>query len=156
VVPSEIRLQRQIIQSSPGAARILYNAAPLDGVLHDIRTAEMAHRFGVSWVTGLKPIWGNFLLLVPLGYFLPWLSPRWRRLRSIALAVFVVAAGLELIQLAGTLAYGFPYRRVDIDTVWINFIGGMIGYGLFKVMVPHLKRLGLVAAHSSGSPASAG
>jgi glycopeptide antibiotics resistance protein len=112
-------------------------------VLHDVQTAERGHRFGLSFYRGLMPIWGNVLLLLPLGFFLPWLSARWRRWKAIALVLLLTAVGFELIQLAGTLAYGFPYMRIDVDTIWLSFIGGMIGFGLFKVMTPHLQLLGM-------------
>jgi len=143
VVPSEIRLQRQMVHNDPTYPRILGNAVPGKGVLHDVQTAERGHRFGLSFYRGLMPIWGNVLLLLPLGFFLPWLSARWRRWKAIALVLLLTAVGFELIQLAGTLAYGFPYMRIDVDTIWLSFIGGMIGFGLFKVMTPHLQLLGM-------------
>jgi glycopeptide antibiotics resistance protein len=142
VVPSEISLQRQMVRSD-GAAKIRYNAVPGRGVFQDVRTAREGHRFGVSWSRALLPIWGNVLLLLPLGCFLPWLWARWRRWQASALAILATAIGFELLQLLGTLAYGFPYKHVDVDTVWLNCIGGMVGYGLFVVTAPLLRRLGL-------------
>ena len=48
---------------------------------------------------------------------------------------------VELLQLLGTVAYGFPFKRFDVDDLWINTLGGLTGYGLWKIMAPLLERL---------------
>lgn len=152
---SEIRLQRRIVRGDPGMPRVLGNAIPGKGILNDVRTAERGRHFGVGWLRGLTPIWGNFVLLLPLGYLLPCISVRWRRWRRIATTLLLTALAFELVQLAASLGYGFPFRRVDVDTVWMSFAGGMVGYALYRTMAPALRQLGLDAL-VGGSTASSG
>ena len=69
---------------------------------------------------------GNIVMFIPLGYLLPmiWTKLRsWQRiLQCGSLSVFCI----ELLQLV-TLLGSF-----DIDDLWMNILGIMIGYGLYR------------------------
>src|SRR6187549_3503366 len=82
-----------------------------------------------------KQILGNFVMLLPLGIYLPLIYKRLRKAYSffvILLISFFVSVGIELLQLATS------YRSTDIDDVMLNTLGGGAGfliYHLFKVIV---------------------
>jgi len=82
-----------------------------------------------------KQILGNFVMLLPLGIYLPLIYKRLRKAYNffvILLISFLVSVGIELLQLATS------YRSTDIDDVMLNTLGGGAGfliYQLFKVIV---------------------
>lgn len=133
-----------------------YNIIPGRCITDVLRCARDASRRGYDLVGSLwfygKALVGNLILLLPLGYLLPWLSKRWRRWWRTLAVVAAVTVSIELAQLLGSLAYGFPFKRFDVDDLWINTLGGLIGYGLWKLMEPLLRRfekpLGAQAASS--------
>ena len=79
---------------------------------------------------GYFVIFNNILLTIPFGFGLNFL----RRLKVKDILWFSISVGLgiELMQLALTLLLRYPYRVVDINDVWLNALGVLIGYGLFQ------------------------
>ena len=88
-----------------------------------------------------KQIMGNFVLLLPLGIYLPLM---YRRLRTVyhfflvLLICFIVSVGIELLQLATS------FRSTDIDDVLLNTLGGAIGFLIYQfiraVVIPKNKK----------------
>lgn len=82
-----------------------------------------------------KQILGNFVMLLPLGIYLPLIYKRLRKAYNffvVLLICFLVSVGIELLQLATS------YRSADIDDVILNTLGGGTGfliYQLIKVIV---------------------
>ncbi|HEV8272712.1 MAG TPA: VanZ family protein, partial [Chitinophagaceae bacterium] len=82
-----------------------------------------------------KQILGNFVMLLPLGIYLPLIYKRLRKTYNffvVLLICFLVSVGIELLQLATS------YRSTDIDDVILNTLGGGAGfliYQLIKVVV---------------------
>jgi glycopeptide antibiotics resistance protein len=101
---------------------------------------------------GLSPggyfgILDNILLTIPFGFGLNFI----RRLRpkDILWLSFAVGFGIESVQMLVTLILRYPYRVVDINDVWLNAVGVLIGYGLFRIFawlyllaVPHRPAFG--------------
>lgn len=71
-------------------------------------------------------IWGNLLLFIPYGFFLPLLWRRYRHPLHLALMCLLLPLCIEISQL-------FIHRTTDVDDVLLNFVGGMMGGGLFAV-----------------------
>ena len=69
-------------------------------------------------------IWGNILLFIPYGFFLPLLWKRYRHPLRLSLMCLLLPISIEMCQL-------FIQRMTDVDDVLLNFAGGMIGGGLF-------------------------
>lgn len=70
--------------------------------------------------------YGNVLLAVPFGFAMPFLwRTSWRRVVRWALGFGLTVEG---IQLAISLALGFPYRTLDVNDLLFNFVGVGIGY----------------------------
>src|SRR6188508_2295129 len=82
-----------------------------------------------------KQILGNFVMLLPLGIYLPLIYKRLRKgynFFAVLLICFLVSVGIELVQLATS------YRSADIDDVILNTLGGSAGfliYQLIKVII---------------------
>lgn len=80
--------------------------------------------------TGTESIqmYGNVLLGIPFGFGWSFIvgRPSLRRTMRDGLIVF---AGIELIQLVVGLAYGFPYRVIDVNDVLLNLLGVALGAG---------------------------
>ncbi len=75
----------------------------------------------------LTPLLGNTLLFAPWGFFLPLL---WRRFRSpwrMAAMALLLTCTIEGVQL-------FIGRYVETDDVLLNFLGSMLGAGLWACL----------------------
>jgi glycopeptide antibiotics resistance protein len=87
-----------------------------------------------------KQILGNFVMLLPLGIYLPVIYKRLRKVYDffvVLLICFLVSVVIELLQLATS------YRSADIDDVILNTLGGGAGfliYQLIKVIITPKKQ----------------
>jgi len=74
---------------------------------------------------------GNFVMLLPLGIYLPLL---YKKLRSpisffvVAFFCFLTSVGIELLQLATS------YRSTDVDDVVLNTAGGCCGFIIYQLL----------------------
>ena len=68
----------------------------------------------------------NVVLFVPLGLLAPLIWQKMDRLRNILMAGFGFTLLIEVSQLLN-------FRSTDIDDVILNVLGGVVGYGLFKL-----------------------
>jgi glycopeptide antibiotics resistance protein len=78
-----------------------------------------------------KQVVGNFIMLLPLGIYLPLLSGRLRRFSRFFAVLFIcllVSVGIELLQLITS------YRSTDIDDVILNTLGGGLGFIIYQVI----------------------
>jgi len=89
-----------------------------------------------------KQIVGNFVMLLPLGIYIPLIYKRFRKAYNffvVLLISFLVSVGIELLQLATS------YRSTDVDDVMLKTLGGGAGflvYQLIKIIVtPKLKQV---------------
>jgi len=88
-----------------------------------------------------KQILGNFVMLLPLGIYLPLIYTRLRKafnFFAVLLICFLISVGIELLQLATS------YRSADIDDVILNTLGGGTGfiiYQLIKIIISPKKSI---------------
>lgn len=89
-----------------------------------------------------KQIAGNFIMLLPLGIYLPILYKRLRKFTGfflVAIISFLVSVGIEVLQLATN------FRSTDIDDVLLNTAGGCTGFIIFmilkKIILPDQKEM---------------
>ena len=78
-----------------------------------------------------KQVIGNFVMLFPLGIYLPLLFIRLRRFSgflAVLLISFVVSVGIEVLQLATS------YRSTDIDDVILNTMGACFGFLIYQLL----------------------
>ena len=77
---------------------------------------------------------GNTLLFAPWGFFLPLLWPRFRKLLTMVGMALLLTCSIEFTQL-------FINRFVEVDDVLLNFLGSMLGAGVWRSLhrcFPHL------------------
>lgn len=70
----------------------------------------------------------NLLMLVPLGYLLPLCHRGMKHWWSVILTGFVLALLIETLQLLTHRGW------FDVDDIFLNTLGALIGYGLYKVV----------------------
>jgi len=78
-----------------------------------------------------KQIAGNFIMLLPLGIYLPLLYKRLRKLSGffgVLLISFFVSVGIEVLQLATN------YRSTDVDDVILNTAGACVGFIIYQLI----------------------
>lgn len=76
----------------------------------------------------LKNILGNLLLFLPYGFFLPLFFKSYRRFLPIIGTCFLSSLLIETCQ------YEFAQRIFDVDDVFLNTMGGVMGWLLFKTI----------------------
>jgi glycopeptide antibiotics resistance protein len=86
-----------------------------------------------GFIIGGINIVGNIILLVPIGFLVPFIFRKMNWKRTIPLAI---AAGLSIEIMQVILHVGI----FDIDDVILNAVGVMIGYWVFTIL-PHLVQL---------------
>ena len=92
--------------------------------LEPFKTIDIYQTFG-------KQVLGNFVMLLPLGIYLPLLYTRLRKAYSffaVLLICFLVSVCIELLQLATS------YRSTDIDDVILNTLGGCTGFIIYLLI----------------------
>lgn len=84
----------------------------------------------------------NVAMFVPLGFFLPLLWKKYRRLKNTLLFGVGATVFIELAQL-------FTYRATDINDVITNTAGALLGYLLFR-LAHKLRPVGIAPAKERG------
>ena len=80
-----------------------------------------------------KQVVGNFIMLLPLGIYLPLLYNRLNNFSLVLLVSLLVAITIELLQLATR------FRSADIDDVILNTSGALLGFGLLLIFSSKLQ-----------------
>ncbi len=75
--------------------------------------------------TVITEIVPNIIIFIPLGFFIPIVFKKMRKIYNTALIVLLVTFSIEFFQY-------FIGRKSDIDDIITNLLGGIIGYGVFK------------------------
>ena len=83
---------------------------------------------GRGWAYYVINLGGNFVLFLPMGMALPCLFKRLNRFWKVTLVIFGLILLAELTQ--GLLRVG----SIDIDDLIFNLCGGMLGYGVAKLL----------------------
>lgn len=76
-----------------------------------------------------KQIVGNFIMLLPLGIFLPLLYRRISGFLPVLVVSMLVSTLIELLQLVTS------FRSADVDDVFLNTSGACTGFILYKIIV---------------------
>ncbi len=71
-------------------------------------------------------LFGNIIMFVPLGFFIPTLFSKTNTLCRTVLWSLVTVIGIELIQLFTLLG------SLDVDDVILNLLGVVIGFGVYR------------------------
>ncbi|KMK76573.1 VanZ family protein [Alkalihalobacillus pseudalcaliphilus] len=82
--------------------------------------------YSPSFYDPIKILIGNIVLFIPLGFFLPIVFRRLKgQFAKVVWMGFIVSFMIELIQ------FTFLYRVADVDDLFLNTAGAMVGYGFY-------------------------
>ncbi len=102
------------------------------------RTIRTYIKYSVGVDHMLVNVLGNILMFVPWGLGLPLLWKKYQSCLKVMAMSLVLPMGIEFCQL-------FIGRSVDIDDVILNFLGGMLGWVIYRVLVRIFPRLKMLA-----------
>ncbi|WP_010243062.1 VanZ family protein [Acetivibrio cellulolyticus] len=73
-------------------------------------------------------IFGNIAAFVPMGFLLPIVVSRVNNLKRVALAAFFASLFIEITQYIGWVGTS------DVDDLILNVLGGVLGYGIYRMI----------------------
>lgn len=79
---------------------------------------------------------GNILPFAPLGFLWPSAFPRRRRFFPATGACLLVILGIEVFQFSSMTGY------FDVDDIWMNLLGCLLGYGAYAAFAAMKRRRG--------------
>ena len=80
-----------------------------------------------------KQIVGNFIMLLPLGIFLPLLYKRISNFFLVLVVSFLVSTTIELLQLVTS------FRSADVDDIFLNTLGACTGFIIYQLILLTVK-----------------
>ncbi|WP_342572728.1 VanZ family protein [Paenibacillus sp. FSL R5-0749] len=101
-----------------------YNLVPFETIRPLLLERERYHTD--AWV---KNLFGNIVLFIPLGIWIPWLFRRCRSFLIFTSTVVLLLLGVEVIQLITSVG------SFDVDDIILNTVGAWIGYAGFKLFL---------------------
>ena len=91
-----------------------------------------------NFIVFVENILGNILAFSPLGFLLPILFNRYKRLKNIFFISVAVSLSIEIVQIY------FNIGSCDIDDLILNVLGSILGLGVYKAL-KHMRKKGLEA-----------
>lgn len=77
-----------------------------------------------------KQVIGNFIMLFPLGIFLPLLYKRISNFFGVLIVSLLISTTIELLQLITS------FRSADVDDIFLNTLGACAGFLVYKLLSP--------------------
>jgi len=88
----------------------------------------------------IKNLFGNFILFLPMGIYLPYFEKRINKVRTFTFSMMILLLVIEVIQVVTRLG------SLDIDDFILNIVGALIGFAIWKTnVVQKLVRTGATA-----------
>lgn len=85
---------------------------------------------------GIRPfissVLGNIVLTMPFGFLMTILAKN-KSFKMMIIYIVCFSLAIEALQFCIGLVVGYWYRNVDIDDLILNTIGGIIGWGIYKI-----------------------
>ncbi|WP_258166497.1 VanZ family protein [Paenibacillus sp. PCH8] len=106
-----------------------YNLAPFETIRPLLLERE---RYNTD--TWVKNLFGNIVLFIPLGIWMPWLFRKCRRFLSFTSIVVMVLLAVEVTQLIARVG------SFDVDDIILNTIGAWIGYAGYQLFIFSLRK----------------
>jgi glycopeptide antibiotics resistance protein len=101
----------------------VYNLVPFQTIKRYI-----VHHDHFNFEIWFKNLFGNIVLFIPIGIFLPLLNTKYRRVSTLTVASIILIAVVELIQLLSRVG------SFDIDDILLNTLGALLGLMMTKVL----------------------
>jgi glycopeptide antibiotics resistance protein len=101
------------------------NLIPIVNTINDLKDTFSNHAI-IPTDHSFQNLFGNIILFIPLGIFLPILSYRYRSIATVVICAFICSVSIETVQF---IERQFEiYRFVDIDDVILNTLGAILGF----------------------------
>jgi len=84
--------------------------------------------------TAIDNILGNIIAFNPLGFLMPILLNKYKKLVNIFFISVALSLSIEIIQLL------FNLGSCDVDDFILNVLGSILGFGVYKILNPILKK----------------
>lgn len=84
----------------------------------------MVGTYEIGYRAMMSQVISNMVMFIPIGLLLPIVFKKCREFKFTALYVFLFAFSIEFIQY-------FIERSCDVDDIIMNFLGGVVGYGIY-------------------------
>lgn len=101
----------------------LYNLVPFKTITTYIKNYN--HYNFKTWFDNL---FGNILLMIPLGFILPYFFKKLKNTTKIILTIVFIISILEITQ------FGLHLGSFDIDDIILNTLGGITGIFIFRII----------------------
>lgn len=101
----------------------LYNLVPFKTITTYIR--DYHHYNFRTWFDNL---FGNILLMIPLGFIVPYFFKKLKNTTKIILTIVFIISILEITQ------FGLHLGSFDIDDIILNTLGGITGIFIFRII----------------------
>ena len=115
------------IYFSDTAEDVANNFIPFKSIYDSINSSIRTH---TSY--GLVSVFGNFVMLMPLGIFFHFYI---KRIKDRLIGILLFSVAIETVQFIIGLIIGYNYRSIDIDDVILNTLGGIIFYMIFNYVL---------------------
>jgi glycopeptide antibiotics resistance protein len=89
-----------------------------------------------------RQIVGNFIMLLPLGIYLPILYKKISGFFAVMLVSFGVSVFIEVLQLISS------YRSTDVDDVLLNTLGACLGFILYRMAIVIIRQQPIAPSRS--------
>lgn len=86
-----------------------------------------------NFTRGFNNIIGNIFVFAPLGYFLPLLFNKCKRINTVILVGFIISFLFETCQ------YLLYLGSADIDDIILNLVGTVIGFAFYQIIIRLVK-----------------
>jgi len=83
---------------------------------------------GIGFLRAVSNVFGNLIVFIPLGYFLPTINKRFSKFKYLIITVISFSLFFEVMQ------YILGIGSSDVDDLILNTIGGIIGYILYRAL----------------------
>lgn len=80
---------------------------------------------------------GNICIFIPIGFLLPLLWKGYNRFWKVTLMGFFISLFIETAQLRQA-------RSSDIDDLWLNTVGAVVGYTFYKILSTNFSKVEII------------
>jgi glycopeptide antibiotics resistance protein len=115
------------------------NLIPFVDIISDF--AQSTFSFAFKLKLFLRNLVGNFLLLLPIGFFLPILWAKFRSFRRTVVLGSLISVLIEASQYLLAFLGLSVSRASDIDDLILNTLGVIFGYTIFETIIVRFKLL---------------
>lgn len=95
------------------------------GPINNFKIFSLIH---TTWGSSafVRQVGGNLALFIPFGVLINVKVHGWNwKVQTFLIAVAVTTT--ELLQVTATFLFGFRFRSFDVDDLWLNMLGGILG-----------------------------